>query len=115
MTAEMVERVSRAIVAAESFDPDEKIYIGSGEYATRWFLTLPTARAAIQAITEMPDASIMAMCKAHDQEQSAQMGEPSPWEHYDCEDGQCANCIDFQRERIVAMRLGLAALGEPDA
>jgi hypothetical protein len=44
------------------------------------------------------DAIILAMCKAHDREDAAQMGEPSPWrEDFDRD-------LDWEQGRFLAMR-----------
>jgi hypothetical protein len=47
---------------------------------------------------EAEDAIILAMCKAHDREESAQIGEPSPWrEDFDRDP-------DWEQSRFLAMR-----------
>ena len=44
------------------------------------------------------DAIILSMCKAHDREEAAQMGEPSPWrEDFDRD-------LDWEQGRLLAMR-----------
>ena len=44
------------------------------------------------------DAIILAMCRAHDREEAAQMGEPSPWrEDFDSDP-------DWEQNRFLAMR-----------
>jgi hypothetical protein len=49
------------------------------------------------------------MCRAHDAEDSAQRGEPNPWEIYtDADDFE-----GFKADRIAAMRAALQALREP--
>lgn len=62
-------------------------------------------------LSGLSDAQIEAICRAHDREDSAQRGEPSPWFHQDCE-GDCADCQEFRRDRLAAMRIGLAALSQ---
>jgi predicted DNA-binding transcriptional regulator YafY len=56
---------------------------------------------AAATIVDVPaDAPvILAMCRAHDREQAAQMGEPSPWDLEDAESD-----IDFVSDRTFAMR-----------
>ena len=51
----------------------------------------------------LPDEQIIAMCKAHDKEQAAQMGEPSPWDNVE-EDP------DWEMDRIAAMRCAVEAV-----
>jgi thioredoxin-like negative regulator of GroEL len=80
--------------------------------AQRWSLNGPTARvsiklgdlrAALTAWNTRPsvvdeDAIILAMCRAHDREEAAQMGEPSPWrEDFDRDP-------DWEQNRFLAMR-----------
>jgi hypothetical protein len=61
------------------------------------------AREALTAWNTRPsvvdeDAIILAMCRAHDREEAAQMGEPSPWrEDFDSDP-------DWEQNRFLAMR-----------
>ena len=54
---------------------------------------------------EVPDDILELMARAHDAEESAQRGEPSPWRN----DIAGAD-PDFHDERIAAMRCAVAAL-----
>lgn len=47
--------------------------------------------------SEIEEVVLLAMCKAHDSEQAAQMGEPSPWSN------GAANDKEFVSERLWAM------------
>jgi hypothetical protein len=63
------------------------------EIATAWNTRPSVDREAVDE-----DAIILAMCKAHDREEAAQMGEPSPWrEDFDRD-------LDWEQGRFLAMR-----------
>jgi hypothetical protein len=49
---------------------------------------------------EPPDGLLEAMAKAHDQEESAQRGEPSPWSL----DNEAADFESFRSDRLAAIR-----------
>ena len=59
-------------------------------------------------LAQLTDADLETICRAHDLEDSAQRGEPSPWLHYDC-DGDCDDCQQFRSDRLTAMRAGFRA------
>jgi len=52
------------------------------------------------------DAEVEAMCRAHDREDAAQMGEPSPWDI--AKDG--VDWDDFRTSRLAAMRAALSTI-----
>lgn len=76
--SEMIERVARALCAAESYDPDADRrlspgYMGLTDIATatnepstyvRWRLYVPRARAAIEAMREPTEGCILAGARA---------------------------------------------------
>lgn len=73
------------------------------------------ARAETGTGVAWTDAVVEAVARAHDEEDAAQRGEPSPWIHYNCSSGaesaaDCPDCRAFKAERLAAMRCGLAAL-----
>jgi hypothetical protein len=70
------------------------------------------------AIGELPgppatDETLEKMCRAHDAEDSAQMGEPSIWAIFDRGDfdGTPAHWEEYRQERFAAMREALKAVG----
>lgn len=66
------------------------------------------AEAVVGAMRPFFDeAMIEEMCRGHDREDAAQKGEPSPWEI--AVDGD--DFHSFRKERIVAMREALKAVG----
>ena len=66
------------------------------------------------------DEQVEAAARAHDEEDAAQKGEPSPWTHFNCSTGaefewDCPDCRSFRFERLAAMRKGLEALAAAPA
>jgi hypothetical protein len=55
---------------------------------------------------ELSDERVEAMCRAHDVEDAAQRGEPSPWEGYDPR----SDNNEFRITRMIAMRCALSVL-----
>jgi hypothetical protein len=61
------------------------------------------------------DDQVEKAARAHDEEDSAQRGEPTPWLHYNCANSAeiaatCPDCAAFRSERLVAMRKALETL-----
>ena len=66
------------------------------------------------------DEQVERAARAHDEEDAAQKGEPSPWTHFNCStgaefEGDCPDCRSFRFERLAAMRKGLEALAAAPA
>ncbi|MFZ5667984.1 MAG: hypothetical protein ACOY4K_00680 [Pseudomonadota bacterium] len=61
--------------------------------------TVDSRRRALSIIPRPDeDEIILAMCRAHDAEEAAQIGEPSPWrEDFDRD-------LDWEQRRFLAMR-----------
>lgn len=62
----------------------------------------------------LSDEVVEAGARAHDEEDAAQRGEPSPWTHYNCSNGEesaatCPDCLEFRRERMASMNAALTA------
>lgn len=68
---------------------------------------------------EITDEMVERAARAHDAEESALKGEPSPWTHYNCDglyptEVVCPDCKAFRDERLSTMRVALtAALAAP--
>jgi hypothetical protein len=63
MTAPLLERVARAICAAQDSDPDDEV--GSLRRKS-WTFYIPEARASILAMRELDDDAITVACDAGD-------------------------------------------------
>lgn len=66
---------------------------------------------------EVSDYVLEAMCRAHDAEESAEMGEPSLWVVYDRGDfvGTGEQWSTYRAERLACMRAALFALSPAQA
>ena len=69
----------------------------------------PTSLQIMQTTPAFSDEQVEAMCRAHDLEDAAQKGEPSPWRDYNPADDD----NEFRMERMCAMRCALEALRQP--
>lgn len=58
------------------------------------------------------DAQLELMCRAHDAEDAAQCGEPSPWEKTLFDPITGIEYTDFRGDRIAAMRCAVEALAD---
>jgi len=56
----------------------------------------------------LSDTQVEAMCRAHDAEEAAQRGEPSPWDNYDPRSDE----NEFRICRMVCMRTALEVLAD---
>lgn len=61
---------------------------------------------------QLRDKVLEAMARAHDQEEAAQKGEPSPWEVDEIT--RDAGFEEFRQERLAAMRCAYEALLKAD-
>ena len=90
----------------EKWDKDRKR--GKGISALYCIKELERALASAPAASDCTDEQIIAACKAHDREDSAQRGEPSPWDEIDPESALFAK--QWIAERMASMRAALAAI-----
>lgn len=96
----------RAANSTEANEAYDRLIVTSRQYAS----TILTA-----VIMSTDEGVILDMVKAHDEEECAQKGEPSPWREdlvrqYITENGQKAH-DEWVHDRVVAMRCALRAVG----
>jgi len=94
-----LEGPGEAFAEAYGLPQDEKLL-----WAMR--CALNAQRKAPLAQPDLDDETLVAMCKAHDTEEAAQRGEPSPWDDYD----PATDDNEFRMCRIVAMRCAVELL-----
>ncbi len=69
------------------------------------------------AASTLGEADLEFMCRAHDQEEAAQKGEPSPWDiltevgTYEGDLAAAGEFEQFRKDRIATMRAALKAVG----
>lgn len=105
---QMIESVDREITMRERVYP-RWIQAGrmTAEKADQEIRIMMGVRDLLERLREPPADMVEAMARAHDKEDAAQRGEPSPWDFKGAEEGDDAA---FRDERIASMRQALTAM-----
>ncbi|MFA6043597.1 MAG: hypothetical protein WC718_01315 [Phycisphaerales bacterium] len=104
------EQIARIIADAIN----EALRTGAYKYEAGHFLPFVTAKAIEAALVGegWSDETLEAMCRAHDDEDAAMMGEPSLWAIRDRGDfdGSDAEWETYRSDRLAAMRAAVSVL-----
>lgn len=91
-------------------------FYANPHWFTHWKpLDAGAADELIAARPPLTDAQVEAMCRAHDAEESSEMGEPSLWVVHDRGDfvGTAEQWTTYREERLACMRAAIKALENP--